>query len=541
MIDSVMRITLNLQETNTLVCVKAKRGDTGRKLLIHLSDGSIPYPIAQDCYAVFTARKSDGSKIHNPCAIENQVIEYTFTEQTCASPGTMHCELKLYGGDRKLLTSACFLINVLDTVYREGDEVTSEGEMTTLDQLICDASVLIRKLRNDNFRDGSHTGLNDRKKESNFAMISFIDDDCREEVFTRLWPVIQEKQIPYTLACSPGDIGRVTPDYRFLTDTELLKMYRAGVDISCHHYNQKNMDTFPTEADYRQDLLACQEAFAKLGIQDVHTLCYPQGVVTDDYLKTVKTFHRMGFTIDRGINHIPYETYHMKRCEVFPSHGLWGLEDAREYVNRLEREGGWLIFMTHAWYDTFDPDALSELIDYITGKEIPIVDIQTAVEATGNIIEIGRFRKPMEEMHEPFFVMDASGAVWANAVNTVPMSQVKTEVLNVKYYVNTYMKPGGGLSDSTDVKRTVTENIPVAPGEIYRITGSAIWGGAIYAILDETKTVRDVRADSTNTKEGEILENQEVVMPEYARYLRVSCNLERQPDGFQIRKITPVI
>ena len=42
MIDSVMRITLNLQETNTLISLKAKRGDTGRKLLIHLTDGSIP-------------------------------------------------------------------------------------------------------------------------------------------------------------------------------------------------------------------------------------------------------------------------------------------------------------------------------------------------------------------------------------------------------------------------------------------------------------------------------------------------------------------
>ncbi len=150
-----MRITLNLQETNTLVCVKAKRGDTGRKLLVHLSDGSIPYPVADDCYAVFTARKSDGSKIHNPCTIENQVIEYTFTEQTCAAPGTMHCEIKLYGFDRKLLTSACFLITVLDTVYREGDDVTSEGEMTTLDALIADASGLIaeveRKLENGEF------------------------------------------------------------------------------------------------------------------------------------------------------------------------------------------------------------------------------------------------------------------------------------------------------------------------------------------------------------------------------------------------------
>ena len=142
MIDSVMRITLNLQETNTLVSVKAKRGDTGRRLLIHLSDGSIPYPVAQDCYAVFTARKSDGSKIHNPCTIENQVIEYTFTEQTCASPGTMHCEIRLYGGDRKLLTSACFLMTVLDTVYHEGDEVSSEGEMTTLDALIADCQAM---------------------------------------------------------------------------------------------------------------------------------------------------------------------------------------------------------------------------------------------------------------------------------------------------------------------------------------------------------------------------------------------------------------
>lgn len=155
MIDSVMRITLNLQETNTLVSVKAKRGDTGRRLLIHLSDGSIPYPVAQDCYAVFTARKSDGSKIHNPCTIENQVIEYTFTEQTCASPGTMHCEIRLYGGDRKLLTSACFLMTVFDTVYREGDEVSSEGEMTTLDALISDANELIatveHKLENGDF------------------------------------------------------------------------------------------------------------------------------------------------------------------------------------------------------------------------------------------------------------------------------------------------------------------------------------------------------------------------------------------------------
>lgn len=178
MIDSVMRITLNLQETNTLVSVKAKRGDTGRKLLIHLSDGSIPYPVDRDCYAVFTARKADGSKIHNPCTIENQIIEYTFTEQTCACPGTMHCEIKLYGGDRKLLTSACFLITVLDTVYRDGDEVSSEGEMATLDALISDANELIatveHKLENGEFQGEDYVLTEDDKQDIASAVLEIL-------------------------------------------------------------------------------------------------------------------------------------------------------------------------------------------------------------------------------------------------------------------------------------------------------------------------------------------------------------------------------
>ena len=155
MIDSITRITLNLQETNTMETIRTKRGDTSRKLLIHLSDGTIPYHISDECYATFTAKKPDGTKINNACTIENNVIEYEFTEQTCAAVGTMIAEIKLYGADRKMITSACFLINVYDTVFREGDEVSSEGEMNTLDALICDANELIQdvqqKLENGDF------------------------------------------------------------------------------------------------------------------------------------------------------------------------------------------------------------------------------------------------------------------------------------------------------------------------------------------------------------------------------------------------------
>ena len=145
MIDSITRITLNLQETNTMVSIRAKRGDTGRKLLIHLSDGSIPYHISDDCYATFTAKKPDGTKINNACTIENNVIEYEFTEQTCTAVGTMKAEIRLYGADDKMITSACFLVNVYDTVFRDGDEVGSETEMHTLDDLILRANAFLNE------------------------------------------------------------------------------------------------------------------------------------------------------------------------------------------------------------------------------------------------------------------------------------------------------------------------------------------------------------------------------------------------------------
>lgn len=145
MIDSITRITLNLQETNTMVSIRAKRGDTGRKLLIHLSDGSIPYHISDDCYATFIAKKPDGTKINNACTIENNVIEYEFTDQTCTAVGTMKAEIRLYGADDKMITSACFLVNVYDTVFRDGDEVDSESEMNTLDDLILRANAFLNE------------------------------------------------------------------------------------------------------------------------------------------------------------------------------------------------------------------------------------------------------------------------------------------------------------------------------------------------------------------------------------------------------------
>lgn len=155
MVDIITAITLDIHQTGKPVTVTVKRGDTGRAIQITLTDGGFPFPFSQDCYAVFTAKKPDGTVLYNNCVIEGDTIAYTFTPQTTSICGIVRCEVKLYGGDDKLITSPVFLLMVQETVYNEGDTVESADEVTALTTLVSEANSLIQtvegKLENGDF------------------------------------------------------------------------------------------------------------------------------------------------------------------------------------------------------------------------------------------------------------------------------------------------------------------------------------------------------------------------------------------------------
>ena len=145
MMDSCIRLNLDLQQTDMQITLRAKRGDTGRLLRITLSNEGVPYWIAPDCCAVFTGKKPDGTVIYNRCDLENNEILYRFTEQTCAAPGRIPAEIRLYGTEGKLLTTAAFLLEVHDTVYHPED-VLSRDEMDALDALVLELWELKQQL-----------------------------------------------------------------------------------------------------------------------------------------------------------------------------------------------------------------------------------------------------------------------------------------------------------------------------------------------------------------------------------------------------------
>lgn len=134
--NSVFRISLNVQLITSQDYITVRKGDTSRMLVISLFDGIKPYEIASNCTAVFTATKPDGGILYNACKIENNTIIYEFTEQTVNVPGLIPVDIKLYGGNGKLLISPCFTLVVEGIAYSDDSKIESSDEFSALTEMM---------------------------------------------------------------------------------------------------------------------------------------------------------------------------------------------------------------------------------------------------------------------------------------------------------------------------------------------------------------------------------------------------------------------
>ena len=371
------------------------------------------------------------------------------------------------------------------------------------------------------------TPLTDAGREHIPAIVSFVDDDCRSEVYTVLFPLIKNLEIPYTIACPTGSINNSL----YITDAQLKEMYDYGVSVSCHTVNQTNMDTVDRN-QLREILQQSIDDLSGWGIDDVRTYAYCQGKYTIDNIQVVKEFFDMGFLTDKGINEIPYESYYMKRVGLFPSTGNFTLANAKEYVDQLSESGGWLIFMTHCYTETFNSEELSELVTYIKGKSIPIVDINDAINKTGNVIEVGHYKKDdLSSGH--YFVIDSTGKMHTDSAagngggGESSGSEIVSLNLNESYLI------GKETSDSykgkllpmsqTNNDHVVSEPVDVTDCDTVLITGWAYSGYGIYSFLDSSGECVSALWSTHSLAEGaDSVENQEVSVPEEASMLIIA-------------------
>jgi hypothetical protein len=202
------------------------------------------------------------------------------------------------------------------------------------------------------------------------------------------------------------------------------------------------------------------------------------------------------------------------------------LTNAKRYVDQVAREGGWLVFMTHAWYQGFDAGELTELVEYIQEAGIPIVDVNDAIRLTGNVIEVGNFRKPLEYAPDPYFVVSADGRVYSNSLEAPDVPENYESVkLSLTHERMLYNNKSIFVNDPAYV---VSRPVDISGCEAVLVTGWAYAyekGYQHYTITDADGKVLASRVSAHPYAEGgEKLDHVYVELPEGAAYITVAGN-----------------
>lgn len=135
--------TLDVQSNISQVSLPVRLGDTGRKLLIGLTDGSKPYPISEGCTAKFFYKKTTPNlqgeyESHSyDCIIEDNLstIRFDLVSAVTNLPGIVDCEIRLYGVNGKQVTSPRFIMIVDERVVYNDDIPVDDDTKNSLDNI----------------------------------------------------------------------------------------------------------------------------------------------------------------------------------------------------------------------------------------------------------------------------------------------------------------------------------------------------------------------------------------------------------------------
>lgn len=216
-------------------------------------------------------------------------------------------------------------------------------------------------------------------------IITIDTDDGKLEDYTFLFPWLQERGIPATMAIPPADIGR--DGYMSWEQIkELVNDY--GWSVGSHTINQVRLATVSLSEVDRQ----CRESKAMLEEQGLKAtyISYPNGSYNDDVMKIAKRYYDTGSTTSDGANLPPVKSMALYRLSL----GALSVETIKLRIDYAIANNGWVIIYTHSKEFKDDPslqDKLDQVINYAKSRNIEFKNHDDAWDIYSNVIDVGLY------------------------------------------------------------------------------------------------------------------------------------------------------
>ena len=125
------------KDITSQLTLSVKQGDTARGIRVALTDHGRVFKLPDNCYAVFSAKKSNGIYLSDSCVIQGDTIIYNFSAPVVSVAAQFDCELTVYSAKGERITSPSFMVFVYKTIEEEyASSVVESNDFTVLNDLI---------------------------------------------------------------------------------------------------------------------------------------------------------------------------------------------------------------------------------------------------------------------------------------------------------------------------------------------------------------------------------------------------------------------
>lgn len=257
-------------------------------------------------------------------------------------------------------------------------------------------------------------------------MITIIDDDGRSTFLSKWEPILQEKYFKIDIAVITGSVG--TANFMTWEQIERLKE-EYNIDLLNHTHNHLHLAE-QTETIVREEFETSSQILKARGHR-YDVVVPPYGSTSATVRQVAREYCRAAvhieYPINIKINVPPLYTFQLPRVSLMPSSGEMGsVETYTAYIDDAIENNGWLIFMTHSQYASFDTEKVRAVIDYANASGIKWVSTREGLDRIGNLIDTGDYIGSGAE----YYILDADGAVHSKSYGI----QYRVENTNFDFY-----------------------------------------------------------------------------------------------------------